>query len=190
MSKVVKETKEFVKNPVKGTVKLVKKAAQPTIDTLRSVGHTLEAGYDVMKGDFKEAGRDIAKATGEITAAGVGDMTLGLGSFAAPKLVSAGKEFGEMVGNYSTFNFNRGSQNLENLTGWDVDNSDAEAAERAAQAAYQAKVDEADAASQRNLRANLLSLRKNLQKSYSRSSQGGPATGNEKNTGVGGIVLG
>lgn len=170
--------------------KLVKSMAQPVVDTVRSVGHTLEAGYDVMKGDFKEAGRDIAKATGEITAAGAGDMMLGLGGVVAPKLMKSAKEFGDMVGNYSTFNFNAGSQNLENLTGWDIDNSTAEAAEAAAKAEYQAKVDEANAASQRNLRANLLSLRKNLQKSYSRSSQGGPATGNEKNTGVGGIILG
>lgn len=41
MSKAVKETKEFIKNPVKGTVKLVESLAQPVTDTVRSVGHVL-----------------------------------------------------------------------------------------------------------------------------------------------------
>lgn len=190
MSKAVKETKEFIKNPVKGTVKLVESLAQPVTDTVRSVGHVLEAGYNVLEGDFKEAGQNIAKATGEITAAGAGGMTLGLGKFATPKLISAAKEGGEMVGNYSTFNFNRGSQNLENLTGWDVDNSKAEAAEREAQARYQAEVDAANAAAERNRRANLLSLRKSLTPSLSRSSQGGGAGTSTTNKAQGGIILG
>lgn len=189
MSKAVKETKEFVKNPVKGTVKLVEKASQPVIDTVRSVGHVAEAGYNVMTGDFKEAGKNIAKATGEITAAGVGDMTLGLGSFVAPKLIKTGKEFGQMVGNYSTGNFNAGSQNLENITGWDVDNSIAEAKERAAKEAYQAEVDAANEAEARNRRANLLSLRKSLTPSLSRSSQGGAAASSMTKS-QGGIILG
>lgn len=190
MSKAVKETKEFVKNPFKGTVKLVEKASQPVIDTVRSVGHVAEAGYNVMTGDFKEAGKNIAKATGEITAAGVGDMTLGLGSFVAPKLIKTGKEFGEMVGNYSTGNFNRGSQNLENITGWDVDNSIAEEKERAAKAAYQAEVDAANEAEARNRRANLLSLRKSLTSSLSRSSQGGQGGSGLPTKTQGGIILG
>lgn len=190
MSKAVKETKEFVKNPFKGTVELVEKASQPVIDTVRSVGHVAEAGYNVMTGDFKEAGKNIAKATGEITAAGVGDMTLGLGSFVAPKLIKTGKEFGEMVGNYSTGNFNRGSQNLENITGWDVDNSIAEEKERAAKAAYQAEVDAANEAEARNRRANLLSLRKSLTPSLSRSSQGGQGGSGLPTKTQGGIILG
>lgn len=190
MSKAVKETKEFVKNPFKGTVKLVEKASQPVIDTVRSVGHVAEAGYNVMTGDFKEAGKNIAKATGEITAAGVGYMTLGLGSFVAPKLIKTGKEFGEMVGNYSTGNFNRGSQNLENITGWDVDNSIAEEKERAAKAAYQAEVDAANEAEARNRRANLLSLRKSLTPSLSRSSQGGQGGYGLPTKTQGGIILG
>lgn len=190
MSKAVKETKEFVKNPFKGTVKLVEKASQPVIDTVRSVGHVAEAGYNVMTGDFKEAGKNIAKATGEITAAGVGGMTLGLGSFVAPKLIKTGKEFGEMVGNYSTGNFNRGSQNLENITGWDVDNSIAEEKERAAKAAYQAEVDAANEAEARNRRANLLSLRKSLTPSLSRSSQGGQGGSGLPTKTQGGIILG
>lgn len=117
-------------------------------------------------------------------------MTLGLGKYATPKLISAAKEGGEMVGNYSTFNFNRGSQNLENLTGWDVDNSKAEAAEREAQARYQAEVDAANAAAERNRRANLLSLRKSLTPSLSRSSQGGGAGTSTTNKAQGGIILG
>lgn len=184
-----KTTKEFIKNPIKGTVKLVESLAQPVTDTVRSVGHVLEAGYNVLEGDFKEAGQNIAKATGEITAAGTGAMTLGLGKYATPKLISAAKESGEMVGNYSTFNFNRGSQNLENLTGWDVDNSIAEANERAAKEAYQAEVDAANAAAERNRRANLLSLRKSLTPSLSRSSQGGAAASSMAKS-QGGIILG
>lgn len=184
-----KNVKEFVKNPVKGTVKLVESLAQPVTDTVRSVGHVLEAGYNVLEGDFKEAGQNIAKATGEITAAGAGGMTLGLGKFATPKLISAAKEGGEMVGNYSTFNFNRGSQNLENLTGWDVDNSTAKANERAAKEAYQTEVDAANAAAERNRRANLLSLRKSLTPSLSRSSQGGAAASSMTKS-QGGIILG
>ena len=171
--------------------KLVKSVAEPVVDTARSVGHVVEAGYDVATGDFKEAGKNIAKATGEITAAAVGDMTLGLGGFVTPKLIYAGKEFGEMVGNYSTGNFNRGSQNLENITGWDVDNSIAEAAEAEAKAAYQAEVDAANAAAERNRRANLLSLRKSLAPSLSRSSQGGTGGGATQTVkGLGGIILG
>lgn len=193
MSKAVDKAenavKSFVKNPYKATKEFVEKASQPALDTVRSVGHVAEAGYDVMTGDFKEAGKNIAKATGEITAAGVGDMTLGLGSFVAPKLISTGKEFGKMVGNYSTGNFNRGSQNLENITGWDVDNSIAEAKERAAQEAYQKEVDAANEAEARNRRANLLSLRKSLTPSLSRSSQGGAAASSMPKS-QGGIILG
>ena len=96
----------------------------------------------------------------------------------------------ESINSYATFNFNRGSEKTEQLTGWDLDNSRAEAKEAAAQAAYQAQVNEANRISQNNLRANLLSLRKNLQKSYSRSSQGGPASYNDKDEGIGGIILG
>lgn len=179
----------LLKKAFKKTVKLVESLAQPVTDTVRSVGHVAEAGYNVMIGDFKEAGKNIAKATGEITAAGAGGMTLGLGKFATPKLISAAKEGGEMVGNYSTFNFNRGSQNLENITGWDVDNSIAEANERAAKEAYQAEVDAANAAAERNRRANLLSLRKSLAPSLSRSSQGG-ATASSMAKSQGGIILG
>lgn len=184
-----KEVKKVVKNPFKATVKLVESLAQPVTDTVRSVGHVLEAGYNVLEGDFKEAGQNIAKATGEITAAGAGGMTLGLGKFATPKLISAAKEGGEMVGNYSTLNFNRGSQNLENITGWDIDNSKAEAAEREAQARYQAEVDAANTAAERNRRANLLSLRKSLTPSLSRSSQGGAAASSMEKP-QGGIILG
>lgn len=189
MSSAVKEVKSFVKNPVKGTVKLVESMSQPVVDTVRSVGHVAEAGWNVLEGDYKKAGQNIAKATGEITAAGVGGMTLGLGKVATPNLIKGGKEFGEMVGNYSTFNFNRGSQNLENLTGWDVDNSIAEANERAAKEAYQAEVDAANAAAERNRRANLLSLRKSLAPSLSRSSQGGAAASSMTKS-QGGIILG
>lgn len=190
MSKAVKATKEFIKNPVKGTIKLIEKASQPVIDTVRSVGHVAEAGYNVITGDFKEAGKNIAKAAGEITAASVGNMTLGLGEFVTPKLIKNSKEAGEMVANYATGNFNRGSQNLENITGWDVDNSIAEANEKAAKEAYQAEVDAANAAAERNRRANLLSLRKSLTPSLSRSSQGGGAGTSTTNKAQGGIILG
>ena len=180
----------FLKKTYHKAVDVGKSLAQPVTDTLRRVGHVAEAGYDVFRGDFSGASKNIGKAYGDITAASVGSMTLGLGKVATPKLLSSGREFGEMVGNYSTFNFNRGSQNLENLTGWDVDNSDAEAAERAAQAKYQAEVDAANAAAERNRRANLLSLRKSLTPSLSKSSQGGQGAADMQKQGTGGIVLG
>lgn len=189
MSKAVKEVKNFIKNPVKGTVNLIESVTQPVTDTLRSVGHVAEAGYNVMTGDVKEAGKNIAKATGEITSAAVGGMTLGLGKIATPKLISTSKEFGQMVGNYSTLNFNAGGRNLENITGFDIDNSKAKAAEREAQARYQAEVDAANAAEERNRRANLLSLRKSLTPSLSRSSQGGAAASSMTKS-QGGIILG
>lgn len=174
----------------KATVAVTDSLMQPTVDTLRSVGHVAEAGYDVMKGDFKSAGKNIAKATGEITAAGYGGMTLGLGKVATPKLLNISKEFGKMVGSYSTGNFNEGSQSLENITGWDVDNSIAEEKERAAKAKYQAEVDKANAAEARNRRANLLALRKALVPSLSRSSQGGGGAGYFDEKRQGGITLG
>ena len=174
----------------KETIKVTDSLMQPTVDTLRSVGHVAEAGYDVIKGDWKEAGKNIAKATGEITKAGMGSMTLGLGKAYTPNLLKSSGEFGEMVGNYSTGNFNAGSQNLENLTGWDVDNSIAEEKERAAKAKYQAEVDKANAAEARNRRANLLALRKALVPSLSRSSQGGGGAGYFDEKRQGGITLG
>lgn len=174
----------------KETIKVTDSLMQPVVDTVRSVGHVAEAGYDVMKGDFKEAGKDIAKATSEITKAGMGGMTLGLGKAYTPNLLKASGEFGGMVGNYSTGNFNAGSQNLENLTGWDVDNSIAEEKERAAKAKYQAEVDKANAAEARNRRANLLALRKALVPSLSRSSQGGGGAGYFDEKRQGGITLG
>lgn len=172
------------------TVKVADSLMQPMVDTVRSVGHVAEAGYDVLKGDFKEAGKDIAKAAKEIAKAGMGSMTLGLGKAYTPELLKASGEFGSMVGNYSTGNFNAGSQNLENLTGWDVDNSIAEEKERVAKAKYQAEVDKANAAEARNRRANLLALRKALVPSLSRSSQGGGGAGYFDERSQGGITLG
>lgn len=62
--------------------------------------------------------------------------------------------------------------------------------ERKAQAAYQAEVNKVNAQEERTRRANLLSLRKSLQPTLSRSSQGGGGSVVDDSRGTGGVVLG
>ncbi len=183
-----------------------KKAGKTVIDagkaallnTTHGVGNMLEAGYNLATGDLKGAQKDFAKATGQLTEGFLasetlvnpGAMALNMASGGGVNKVNAiGGELSSMAVNYATGNFNAGSQNLENITGWDIDNSIAEDRERAAQAAYQAEVDAANAAAERNRRANLLSLRKSLTPSLSRSSQGGAAASSMTKS-QGGIILG
>lgn len=62
--------------------------------------------------------------------------------------------------------------------------------EAEAQAAYQREVYAAEDKAQKGLRANLLSLRKNLQKNYTKSTQGGTSGVADNNTATGGVILG
>lgn len=180
--------------------KVVKSITQPIHDTaigaredLQSAGYLtaglLAGNKETRKKYLKKAQGKFVDARSDMAKGGAGTM-VPLASETAPELIETAGNLSGAINNYATFNFNDGSQNVEDLTGWDVDNSRAEAKEAAAQAAYQAEVNEANRISQNNLRANLLSLRKTLQRSFSRSSQGGPASSNEKNSGVGGIILG
>lgn len=174
----------------KETVKVTDSLMQPTVSAGKAGLKLGEMTYDVAKGDWKELQKDFAKMTGNLYESIAGDAMGGTGKIIAPKLLESSKEVGEMLANYSTGNFNRGSQNLENLTGWDVDNSIAKEKERAAKAKYQAEVDKANAAEARNRRANLLALRKALVPSLSRSSQGGGGAGYFDEKSQGGITLG
>lgn len=162
---------------------------QPLEDTLIGAREDLQSMGALLQGDVKGFEEKFVDARRDMAKGGAGTM-VPFAQAVAPQVIETAGDISEAINSYATFNFNRGSEKTEELTGWDVDNSRAEAKEAAAKAEYQAKVNEANRISQNNLRANLLSLRKTLQRSFSRSSQGGPASGNEKNSGVGGIILG
>lgn len=155
------------------------------VDPLRATGHALEAGVNLLQGDLGAAGKNITKAYKESVRGGLNLTTGGTTSKLNDKIANAAAG----VMSYGLLNFNEGSQYMENATGWDIDNSKAEAKERAAQAAYQAEVNAANEAEARNRRANLLSLRKSLTPSLSRSTQGG-AGSNTIDKSQGGIILG
>lgn len=176
-----------IKKAVKKTVKAV---TQPLHDTAIALRKDTQALGNLLGGDFKEAGKDFVSARKEAAKGGAGTMLPGAQAY-APKLIESAGKTSEALNAYATGNFNRGSQAVEDLTGWDVDNSIAEANERAAKEAYQAEIDAANEAEARNRRANLLSLRKSLTPSLSRSSQGGTGGGATQTVkGLGGIVLG
>ena len=168
------------------------------LQTTHGLGNMVEAGYDLATGDLKGAQKEFAKATGQLTEGVLAAATITSPGATTLNLISGGGvnkinkiggQGASMLANYATGNWNAGSQKLEDITGWDVDNSIAEANERAAQKAYQAEVDAANAAAERNRRANLLSLRKSLTPSLSRSSQGGAAASSMTKS-QGGIILG
>ena len=163
---------------VKGAKKLIKKGGEMIAAPFEAAWHTGEAVIDLVGGDTSGFTENISKASGDITKSMTGSNRL-------KNLTAAGTSYGLL-------NFNKGSEFLEKATGWDIDNSNAEAAEKAAQAAYDAEVAEANAAAQRNRRANLLATRKSLTPSLSKSSQGGTGSGtnNNANSGTGGIILG
>lgn len=185
-----------------------KKAAETVVDTGKAallntthgVGNMLEAGYNLATGDLKGAQKEFAKAAGQLTEGFLasetlvnpGAMALNIATGGGVNKVNAiGGQLSSMAVNYATGNFNAGSQNLENITGWDIDNSNAEDDARRAQERYQAEVDAANAAAERNRRANLLSLRKSLTPSLSRSTQGGGGAGMfNSDKSQGGIILG
>lgn len=169
--------------------KIVKAVTEPVKDTLIGAREDIQSAGKLVTGDIKGWEEEFVDARRQMAKGGAGTM-VPLAEITAPGLTETVADISEAINSYATFNFNRGSEKTEQLTGWDLDNSRAEAKEAAAQAAYQAQVNEANRISQNNLRANLLSLRKNLQKSYSRSSQGGPASYNDKDEGIGGIILG
>lgn len=161
---------------------------QPLKDTAVGLRKDLQAAGNLMQGDIKGFADDFVSARKEIAEGGAGTMLPGAQAY-APKLIETVGKTSEALNAYATGNFNRGSQAVEDLTGFDVDNSIAEANERAAREAYQAEVDAANAAAERNRRANLLSLRKSLTPSLSRSSQGGAAASSMAKS-QGGIILG
>lgn len=139
--------------------------------------HIGEAGIKLVQGDLSGATDKFMQGTGDLAFAATGSNRV--------------RYLQEAATGYGLLNFNKGSESLEKATGWDIDNSNAEAAEKAAQEEYQRQVDEANAAAQRNRRANLLATRKSLTPTLSKSSQGGATAGTNNNVnGMGGIILG
>lgn len=166
---------------------VAKNIGKTVVAPFEGLFHAGEAGVHLLEGDLKGASKSIAKSVGDISYAGVSSITAGL----TPGVAEFSKNIASAGTSYVSGNFNRGSEYLEKATGWDIDNSIAEAQEAQAQAEYQKQVNEANEISQRNLRANLLSLRKNLQKTYTKSTQGGGAgLISNNNTATGGVILG
>lgn len=180
MSKGVKKVTKAVEDVAKGVGQTISSGAE-------AIWHTGEAGINLLQGDISGAGKSISKAAGDVARVGVGITPIGI---IAPKAAEAAENLTRGVAHYATLNFNQGSQQIENLTGFDLDNSNAEAAERAAQAEYDRQAKEAADAAARNRRANLLATRKSLTPSLSRASQGGGSSSTQINAGSGGIILG
>lgn len=167
---VAKNTTETVsKDIAKAAVAIGDSALQPVNATIDATAHTVEAGYYLGKGlitgdseDYKKAQKNIAKAGGDMLKATVTDKLLGTGKILAPDVGETSKQTGEMLTNYATFNFNAGSQNLENITGWDIDNSKAEARAKEAQRAAEAEVKKANQVAENERKAKLFALRKQV----------------------------
>lgn len=162
---------------------------QPLEDTLIGAREDLQSMGALLQGDLKGFEDKFVDARRDMAKGGAGTMLPGAQAY-APELIQTVGDISEAINSYATFNFNRGSQKTEDLTGYDVDNSIAEEKERAAKAKYQAEVAKANAAEARNRRANLLALRKALVPSLSRSSQGGGGAGYFEEKSQGGITLG
>lgn len=152
-----------------GTVTVASSLAQPANSLIDATAHTVESAFYLGKGvvtgdskNYKKAQANLAKAGGDMMAFSVGSATGGLGKLLAPGLISSAKQTGEMLTNYTTGNFNAGSQNLENITGWDVDNSKAEAAAEEAQKAAEDAVKKANEVAENERKAKLFSLRKQV----------------------------
>lgn len=157
--------------------KAVKKVGKMIAAPFEAAWHIGEAGIKLVQGDLSGATDKFMQGTGDLAFAATGSNRV--------------RHLQEATTGYGLLNFNKGSESLEKATGWDIDNSNAEAAEKAAQEEYQRQVDEANAAAQRNRRANLLATRKSLTPTLSKSSQGGATGGTNNNVnGMGGIILG
>ena len=170
--------------------KLAKAVTQPIKSTLIGARKDLQAVGKFLEGDFKGAGQEFVSGRKEVAKGGAGTMAPAA-SLYTPKLIDTVGKVSESLNAYATGDWNRASQRAEDLTGFDIDNSIAEAREKEAMAAYQAEIDAANEAEARNRRANLLSLRKSLTPSLSRSAQGGQSSSATQTIkGTGGIVLG
>lgn len=157
--------------------KAVKKVGKMIAAPFEAAWHIGEAGIKLVQGDLSGATDKFMQGTGDLAFAATGSNRV--------------RHLQEAATGYGLLNFNKGSESLEKATGWDIDNSNAEAAEKAAQEEYQRQVDEANAAAQRNRRANLLATRKSLTPTLSKSSQGGATSSSNNNVnGMGGIILG
>lgn len=160
-------------------------AKQALINPFRATGHLLQAGGYLMSGKFSKAGVAFSKAAGEYTSAAVSAITGGV----APNLAEKAGQLSSAVASYGTLNFNRGSQYIEDATGYDLDNSKAEAEAARIAAAEQAEIDKANALAEQQRRANLLSLRKqvgavNVGKSSIFGSGSASASTKDETTGI------
>lgn len=167
---------------------IVKKAVKGVGETVaapfEAVGHTVEAGVHLLEGDFSAAGKSLSKGVGDVVAFGTGITTL------SPDLINATRATGTATANLLTGNVNAAAHSLQGA-GIDITSDKANAELRAAQAAYDKEVADAEDKALRNRRANLLETRKSLTPTLSKSSQGGSASGASNiGKGQGGIVLG
>lgn len=149
------------------------------------VEHAVSEGWkktEQIASDFWEHGGKEAVTVGGIAAA-----TLLTGGAAAGALGFAGTA--SALTGTTAFLGATAATGIAGYTG--AKNASIAEEERKAQAAYQAEVNKANAQEERNRRANLLSLRKSLQPTLSRSSQGGGGGSVvDDSRGTGGVVLG
>lgn len=168
---------------------VVKKAVKGTVETLSAplemAGHTVQAGVHLLEGDISGAGKSLAKASGDLVRGATGSVGM-----VAPGFADSLSSVAQAGTNYGLLNFNAGSHALQGA-GIDITSDKANAKARAAQAAYDKEVAEAEDKALRSRRANLLETRKSLTPTLSKSSQGGSASGASNiGKGQGGIVLG
>lgn len=170
------------RNAIKKTVKGIGKTVAAPFE---AAGHTLQAGVHLLEGDFSAAGKDLAKAAGNVAVGALGSVGI-----TSPDLLRSAQAVTQAAASYGTLNFNAGSHALQGA-GIDITADKANAEARAAQAAYDKEVAEAEDKALRSRRANLLETRKSLTPTLSKSSQGGSASGASNiGKGQGGIVLG
>lgn len=178
VKKAVKKVGSAIEKGVKGTVKTL---AAP----LEMAGHTVQAGVHLLEGDISGAGKSLAKASGDLVRGAT--ETIGM---VAPGFADSLSSVAQAGVNYGLLNVNAGSHALQGA-GIDITSDKANAAARAAQAAYDKEVADAEDKALRSRRANLLETRKSLTPTLSKSSQGGSASGASNiGKGQGGIVLG
>ena len=192
MSKAVDFAEDLVKSPGKGIVKIGKALTEPIKDTLVGAREDLQSFNKLLSGDYKGAQEKFVGARSKMAEGGGGTM-VPLAEITAPEVPKLlGIASGTINTATTTWSLSKAGQYAYDRTGGEIDLTGVAAKEkkRAAQAAYEAEVKAANEAAERNRRANLLSLRKALTPSLSRSSQGGGGAGYFDEKKQGGITLG
>lgn len=161
------------------------------VNPFKAGGHLLQAGGYAVQGKFEKAEHKLDKAAGEFTSSVFNDIT---GGFVPGVSEKAGQAASAATA-YGLMNWKRGTGYAEDLTGHDIDNSEARAYNKAVmEATLEAERQEAQRAEEmadNQRRASLYALRRQVGAVNVgvRSSVFGGGSGDKEKTATG-VVLG